>query len=331
VELRERLKALIPRLRGRRIMVVGDLVVDRYVIGEPARLSREAPVVIARYRDERFILGGAANAARNLLALGAEVLPIGVAGSGPRGSWLVREFEQLGVETRGIVRLDGYATVTKTRFLIGEANRTKQQVLRLDREPAGPPGEEATELLLHRIRESFDHVDAILLSDYSYGVVDDAVIAYVRERARGRTVTADSRYRIAAFRGVTLATPNESELEAATGRATRSTSELEAGGSRLLGELGCDGLLVTRGNQGMALFREGVPRLDIPATGSDEVTDVSGAGDTVIAVATAALAAGAGLAEAAHLANLAAGIVVMKIGAATCSPEEIQSVLEGLP
>ena len=327
-DLRDRLQAILPRFAGRRIAVAGDLVADRYVLAEPLRLSREAPVVVARHTGERFIPGGAANAAWNLLALGAEVLPFGIVGQDLNGEGLTGLFRDRGVDVSGIVGTPGYRTIAKTRFLVGEVNRSKQQLLRVDEEPEGPPLAAARDAVRERLRDRIRDVDAVILSDYGYGLVDGVLLSTVLEGAEGRVVTADSRYCIADFGGVTLATPNVHEVEEAVQRPIRTDSDLEAAGRELHRRLGASALLLTRGNKGMSLFRTDLPRLDIPAIGTEEVTDVSGAGDTVTAVTTLALAAGADLEEAAWLSNLAAGVVVMKVGAATCSPAELAETLE---
>lgn len=324
----DRVRELIPALAGRRVMVIGDVMADRYVLTEPARLSREAPVMVARYQDEELIPGGAANALNNLLALGAEVVPVALAGRDEHGASLVRHFDERGVDTDGIIQVDGHRTVTKTRFMVGDPNRTKQQVLRIDREPDGPPSAEAARAVLEAVRQRVGSTDAVLFSDYGYDTVSGPVVDAVRGTAGDRIATVDSRYRIRSFRGLTLATPNEHEVEAAVGYPLRTDEDLDRAGRSLLQEMEAPALLVTRGNRGMALFVAGAARTDIPATGTHEVTDVSGAGDTVIAVTTLALAAGARAVEAAALANLAAGVVVMKVGAATCSPEELTAAAE---
>jgi len=308
-------------------MVVGDLVADRYVLTEPARLSREAPVMIARYQSESLIPGGAANTLANLLALGARVTPVGVVGDDADGEALIAHFDQQGVDVGGIVRDRRNPTVTKTRVMVGDPNRMKQQVLRIDRDPEGPPSEQAHRALLAKVREFMASADAILLSDYGYDVVGSEVVDLVREQIGERVLTADSRYRINSFNGVDLATPNEGEVEEALGFRVRTMADLERAGNELRARIEAPGLLVTRGKHGMALFTDDDDRLDIPATGSDEVTDVSGAGDTVIAVATLARAAGATFADAARLANVAAGVVVMKLGAATCTPDELSHAI----
>jgi rfaE bifunctional protein kinase chain/domain len=321
-------RALLSRMKGLKVAVLGDLVADRYLVTEPARLSREAPVLVVRFVSERLILGGGANAAHNLRALGAEVVPLGVVGRDEAGDALLREFERVGVPTEGVVRSPTYRTIAKTRILAGDLHRSKQQLLRVDREPGAPPDAAARDELKRRAAALVPGVDAIIYSDYGYEAAADDVVAAARAAFKGRVEAADSRYRVGVFRGVTIATPNEDEAAAAVGYPLRDEEAVERAGRTLLERVGSAAMLVTRGNQGMSLFEPGRPRLDIPATGTGEVTDVSGAGDTVIAVLTLALAAGASFAEAAKYANAAAGVVVMKAGAATCSPEEFLAAAE---
>ena len=329
-DLARRLKALIPRFHGRRVMVVGDFVADRYLLAEPARLSREAPVIVTREVGEELILGGAANAVHNLVALGAEVIPIGAVGEDAAGEALIAGLAERGMDVSGVVVDAEYATVCKTRVMVGDSDRMKQQVLRIDREPPGPPREECRAALLAAVRRHLADVEAVLLSDYGYGVVDSGILETLIAAPRECVVTADSRYEVASLRGVSLATPNEGELEDALGVRIRDEADLDKAGWTLLDVIGASALLVTRGNRGMSLFARGEPRRDIPATGTSQVTDVSGAGDTVIAVATLALAAGASMIEAAHLANAAAGVVVMKLGAAACAVGELKEACAGL-
>lgn len=325
---KSRLKALLPKFESLRVAVIGDLVADCYVLTEPARLSREAPVMIARWQRDEMIPGGAANAANNLLALGASVRPIGLLGEDPEGRSLRSWFESNGVECGGIVVVPAYRTITKTRIMCGDPGRMKQQVLRIDREPDRPPMASSRTALKAAANEALSRVDAVMFSDYGYDLIDADLVASVLSHSRGRVVTADSRYAIASFRGVTLSTPNEGEAEEAAGLRIRTTEDLERAGRILLERTEAPALMITRGNRGLALFPKGEPRLDIPAMGSGQVVDVSGAGDTVIAVATLALAAGASFADAALLANIAAGVVVMKLGAATCSIPELLEAVE---
>jgi rfaE bifunctional protein kinase chain/domain len=320
----QELENLVAQLAGRRVMVIGDMIADLYVMTEPSRLSREAPVLVARYEGERFIPGGAANAVNNLLALGAEVLPVGVVGDDAPGDRLIRTFRELGTDTAGMLVDPNRFTTTKTRFMVGEPRRMKQQVLRVDRESEGPPSSEVRSELLSVVNRMVSHVDAVLLSDYGYGMLDSALCQVARKNRTG-LVTVDSRYALREFGGVTLATPNQGEVEELLGARIRSEEDLENAGRALRRELRLEALVITRGNEGMSVFVGDRPRVDIRATGTEEVTDVSGAGDTVIAVTTLALAASASIVDAARLANFAAGVVVMKVGAATCSPDELIS------
>jgi rfaE bifunctional protein kinase chain/domain len=316
---------LLERFKSLKIAVIGDMVADQYIVTEPLRLSREAPVLVVRHRESRLIPGGAANALNNLHALGASAVPIGILGDDAEGAALLAEFGARGLSVEGLVTVPGAKTVAKTRILSGDPHRSKQQLLRIDREPDRGPDAEAIRAVRDRVRTIVPGMDAVLFSDYGYEVVAREVIETGRRAFRGRVITADSRYRILDFRGVDVATPNESEADAASGIRIRDASSLEAAGRKLLEALGTKALLITRGNQGMSLFEPGRARVDIEAAGSDEVTDVSGAGDTVIAVVTLALAAGASYEQAARLSNAAAGVVVMKSGAATCSPRELDA------
>jgi D-glycero-beta-D-manno-heptose-7-phosphate kinase len=325
--MKDGLRALLPRFRGIEIAVIGDMVADQYVFTEPMRLSREAPVMVVRHQLTRMIPGGAANALNNLHALEARVHPIGILGEDAEGESLLVSLRSLGMPTDGLVSVRGARTISKTRILAGDPNRSKQQLLRIDHEPEQAPDASVIAAVRDRVRKVLPRVEAVLLSDYGYRLVTNDVIADAHAAFRGRVMTADSRYRILDFRGVTVATPNASEAEAASGVRIRDTESLEAAGRKLLEALGTKALLITRGNQGMALFEPGKPRVDIAAAGAEEVTDVSGAGDTVIAVVTLALAAGGSFEEAARLSNAAAGVVVMKAGAATCSPAELAAAV----
>lgn len=325
-EERRDLEDLVGRLAGRRVMVAGDMIADLYVMTEPSRLSREAPVLVARYQGERFIPGGAANAVNNLLALGAEVFPVGVVGDDAPGERLVQTFRDLGTDVRGILVDPSRATTTKTRFMVGEPRRMKQQVLRVDREADGSPDPEIKREIEDVVRELAPRMDGVILSDYGYGLLDPSLVP-LAGRCAGGLVTVDSRYALKDFAGVSLSTPNQGEVEDALGMRIRSSRDLDAAGQRLRRDLKSEALIITRGNLGMSVFAGDGERVDLPATGSEEVTDVSGAGDTVIAVSTLALAAGATVLNAARLANYAAGVVVMKVGAATCAPEELLAAL----
>jgi rfaE bifunctional protein kinase chain/domain len=321
------LAAWVPKLAGVRVLVLGDLILDRYVLSAPARLSREAPVMIARYEGETLIPGGAANAALNVAALGGRASVIGVVGDDADGEALLSALQSRGVAADFVVRAAGLRTVAKTRYMVGEPHRMKQQVLRIDNEPEAPPADPAVAKAAEILERRCAEFDAVLVSDYGYEFVRGPLLAALASTRGPKILTADSRYLIGSFRGVTLATPNEGEAEEAAGFRFRNDEDVDRAGTLLRERLAAPALLITRGNRGMALFQPGRPRCDIPAVGSGQVVDVSGAGDTVIAVATSALAAGADFVDAARLANFAAGVVVSKWGAATCSPKELSDAI----
>jgi D-glycero-beta-D-manno-heptose-7-phosphate kinase len=325
----DRLRRLLSAFAGKTIAVVGDVIIDEYVFGKPARISREAPVLILRFTEREVRLGGAANAAHNVRALGARVQPIGVVGRDAAGQELLGLFHAAGMPTDGIATETGRVTPMKTRIMAGGYQATRQQVVRLDREPTGEPQPMTEDGMLSRVSALAERADGILISDYGYGSVTPRVFERVRAIARrtNATVTVDSRYDLVKFAGVTAATPNEAELEHLTGTTVDDERSVEKAGRQLLERLDARILLVTRGSRGMALLERDGATTFIPIHGTDEIADVTGAGDTVIRVFTLALAAGASPLEAATLANVAGGIVVMKRGSATASVGELRQAL----
>jgi rfaE bifunctional protein kinase chain/domain len=301
--------------------VVGDIVADVYILGHPDRLSREAPVVIVRYEEEKLIPGCAANTMNNLLALGCTVKPVAVVGDDDHGRRLLAHFKER-VSGEGLIRCSGLRTVCKTRILVGEPNRTKQQVIRIDYEHQEEAPRGVEEQVLEAIDRIDARVDAWLVSDYDYFVITPRVASRLVELSRAKPLIVDSRYRSFLFKGATCFTPNEGEAMELSGLKTRDDAGIEAMGKKLFAELEARSLIITRGNHGMTVF-EGDEVTAIPTVGDDEVVDVSGAGDTVSATVAASLVAGAGTLEAARLASCAAGVVVMKTGAATCSAPEL--------
>lgn len=321
-----RLVDIVESFPRQKVVLYGDLVADEYVFGEISRVSREAPVLILRHRETQLVPGGGANAANNLADLGACVLPVGVVGDDDAGRRLVDYFRRKRVDTSGIVRLAGWTTTTKTRFLAGWTHSTRQQVLRVDREPSASVAAKVRAALAGKARDRARGAGAVLVSDYGCGAVDPAAV----RKLRGRLVTLDSRYSMLDYRGagITAATPNEPELESLYHtRIGNDTRRLEQLASRTLRRMKLQALLVTRGKDGMALFERSRKPQHISIYGGDQVADVTGAGDTVIAVFTLALAAGATYPEAAQLANYAGGIVVMKRGTATVSREELLAAI----
>jgi rfaE bifunctional protein kinase chain/domain len=324
-----RLRALIAEFTGKRIVVVGDLIADEYLYGKPARISREAPVLILRFTDREVRLGGAANAAHNVRALGATATPIGVLGADAAGEEVLRLFGEAGIPCEGVSRAAGRLTPVKTRIMAGGYESTRQQVVRLDREPEPSLPDDVEARLIAAVRAAGSGVDAFLVSDYGYGSVTARVFEAVLEtaRRRGAVVAVDSRYDLPRFRGATAATPNEPEVEALAGAELGDERALEKAGRAVLERLESSYLLITRGSRGMALLEREGPVTFMPIHGSDQIADVTGAGDTVISAFTVALAAGAGAVEAAWLANVAGGVVVMKRGTATVSPQELSESL----
>lgn len=329
--LRDHLAASAGRLSGASVIVLADLVLDEFVHGEIARVSREAPVLIVDYRRTDAMPGGGANAAANVRSLGGRPLPVGVVGDDAAGHQLIELLERMGIQTGSIERLPGYATPTKTRMLAGLRHSRPQQVIRVDRGALASVPPEAAERSAARALDALARGGAqgVLLSDYGYGAVTPESASPVVKEARrvGLPVACDSRRRLGAYRGVTAATPNLEEAEDLHGQGLGEGAELEAAGRRMLQRLEASAVLITRGSQGMTLLEDGVKPFAIPVFGSDQVADVTGAGDTVIAAFTLALASGATFRMAALLANCAAGLVVMKRGTATVTATELSEAI----
>jgi D-glycero-beta-D-manno-heptose-7-phosphate kinase len=330
----DRLKKIVEAFPKVTITVLGDLVADEFVFGEISRVSREAPVLILKHRERTVVPGGAANAVNNLADLGVNVLPVGVVGDDEPGRFLLKHFRHKRIPVSGVLKDKTYATITKTRILAGMTHTARQQVVRIDREPQGAPTVHLTRELYLATR-NYAHVsDALLLSDYGYGAATPAILHALREKGKlsSLPVILDSRYRLLQYSGVTAATPNEPEVEEALGvHIGQDWKKMVAAGEQLLDRMKLQSLLITRGRDGMVAFNHRHKPVDIPIFGSDQVVDVTGAGDTVIAAFTAALAAGATTEEAAQLANYAGGIVVMKRGTATVSQQELLHALEQSP
>ncbi len=322
------MKALIEKFRDAKIGVIGDLVADIYIYGTPTRVSREAPVLIIRHEEEHLVPGSAANAAANLIGLGATVRPIGIVGDDAPGGALKSYFAENGMDTGALISIPGRGTTTKTRILAGDVHTSKQQVVRVDREYATLP-RDAKEKILSAIDEINPSVDAWLVSDYGYGTADLEVIQKLTVIAEsGKFVLGDSRYRLGNFYSFSMVVPNEQEAGALAGRDFESTEALMKLGDALRTRHRWQALLVTLGNRGMMLFEEGREPELIPIAGSSDIVDVSGAGDTVAATALLAIVSGGTFGEAAHLANHAAGVVVMKRGTATLSAAELAEAVE---
>ncbi|MCC7105780.1 MAG: hypothetical protein IT307_11610 [Chloroflexi bacterium] len=319
--------ALVARLAGRQVAVVGDLLLDEYLVGRPTRISREAPVMILEFARQFYRPGGAANPATNIRALGSWATVIGVTGDDSLADCLLAELQAAGLESRCIVRREQSATPLKTRIL-AEDGASRQHIVRFDRS-APPPDAETRQHLVASLREAAQQADAVLLSDYRAGAIAEEVVVAARELAeRGMLVTVDSQGSLDAFAGLSLLKCNLAEAERCVGRSLPDEASVEAAGVEIMRRLQPRHLVITRGLQGLSAFEPDRPVVHLPATNRTEVFDVTGAGDTVIAVLTLALVAGCSLVEAARLANAAAGIVVRRLGVATVTPEELTTALE---
>jgi len=326
-----RLAEIVEQFRGKTIVLYGDFVADEFQYGDIARVSREAPVLILKHRKTKLVPGGGANAANNLVALGAKAIPVTAVGKDAAGKALVEFFQGLRVDTSGVVRAANWATPTKTRFLAGWAHTTAQQVLRVDREPNEALTEKVQGQITAKLSARIRSADALAISDYGFGTATPEGARSALRKAKRIPVTLDARHRLTRYAGtgVVSATPNEAEIEALHHTSIgRNMEELDRCGRATLAEMKMDSLLVTRGRDGMALFEKDGKRLThIAVHGSDQAVDVTGAGDAVLAAYTLALASGASALEAAHIANIAGGLVVMKRGTATVSQAELREAI----
>jgi len=331
---RTRLLSLIDVFASKRVLVVGDLIADEFIYGEVSRVSREAPVLILKYDATEIVPGGAGNAANNVAALGAQASLAGIVGTDLEGRRLLTAFSD-DVDVRQVVRASHYRTPVKTRILAGGVHSAKQQVVRIDREAGWPLSPDVSDAFAEKLAPALAECDAVLLSDYGSGLVTPVLALAIRRELEARTprravpIVVDSRYRLLDYKGLTACTPNESEVERALDLEIDDDGEmLEQAGRTLLRRTGMQAVLITRGSRGMALFRPKQATMHIAIFGSDEVADVTGAGDTVIASLTVALAAGASFEDGARLANYAGGLVVMKRGTATVSATELKDAIE---
>jgi rfaE bifunctional protein kinase chain/domain len=337
-----RLLEIVDRFSEPRVLVIGDFIADEFIYGRVARISREAPVLILEYDRTQVVPGGAGNAASNVAALGARTRAVGMVGDDEIGKRMIEGLHE-NIERNGVILRPGELTPTKTRILAGGVHSAKQQVVRIDRITRVKADAQARELFRREVLRAAPRYDAVLVSDYGAGLVSPSLIAELKKavakpasrgHAAGRRVPIllDSRYDLGRYRGLTAITPNEAEVEAALGISIHdSTAVLERAGRELLEKTKHQAVLITRGSHGMALFERDQPTRHLAIYGSDEISDVTGAGDTVIATMTLALAAGASPFQAMQLANYAGGIVVMKRGTATVSPHELrQAVREDL-
>jgi D-glycero-beta-D-manno-heptose-7-phosphate kinase len=329
---RARLARIIARFAGAPMALVGDLVADEFVQGQIVRVSREAPVLIVKERERRIVPGGGANAANNLVDLNVRLTLLGAAGEDESGEALLRHFRAKGVDVQHVLRPKGYRSPTKSRVLGAIGHGRAQQIVRLDREPAAPLDPRARRQLTSAAAGLMSQTAALLVSDYGYGATGAREVDWLHRAhptgSRRTPVTLDSRHHLRQYTGVTAATPNEQEIEQAFGMpVTDRVETLDRLAARILTRQRFQALLVTRGAEGMILYQAGSPPQALRVFGSTEAVDVTGAGDTVIAVFTAALGLGASFLDAARLANCAGGLVVMKSGTATVTAAELAQAI----
>jgi rfaE bifunctional protein kinase chain/domain len=325
-----RLLHLIDRFAHPTVVVFGDLLADEYVYGRVARVSREAPVLILEYDSTEVLPGGAGNAVNNVASLGGRATLVGLAGRDEAGRRLLAALPRR-VARDGIVRPSDYETPVKTRILAGGIHSAKQQVVRIDKRNEGITDAHRSAVERAAVRACL-RADAVLVSDYGSGLVTPAFVHRLARRVRTRRrvpVLIDSRYALTRYSRLTACTPNESEVEHALGVTIDDRPRvLERAGRTILERTRMEAVLITRGSRGMALFEPNKPTIHIPIFGSDQIADVTGAGDTVMATITLALGAGATFEEAARLANYAGGLVVMKRGTATVTADELRHAVE---
>lgn len=311
---------IMRRITKMKALVVGDFMLDEYVWGQVSRISPEAPVPVVKVRTKTSIPGGAANVVNNIRCLGAKVYACGIVGSDTNGRELVKRMKHPLVDTSGMIKDTSRVTTKKTRIMA-----QKHQMLRIDKEDSAPVNKKVFQKMKQVIAKTIRKVDFVIIEDYGKGVVTKDMVLFVKRAAQKakKFVAVDPKENhFELYRGITLITPNAYELEQATGIATDGSKGVEAAAKLLQKELKCQLVLVTQGEKGMSLFGKGQKPLTVPAM-AREVFDVSGAGDTVIAVFCLAVAAGADVKRASRLANLAAGIVVGKLGVAVATRQEI--------
>ena len=320
--LSERIRRNFPH---KKIVIIGDLVADQFLRGTIARVSREAPVFILRHDETETLAGGAGNAAVNVASLGAQAVLTGLVGADANGAALLEKLKESSVDCRFVIASDKVQTTTKVRVLAGQHYAARQQVIRIDYENATEIDAELKDQLTKNFLSAAEDADAIIVSDYDYGVAGEEIFAAAQEISKERKIPLliDSRFRLKKFAGATTATPNQDEVEQILGKDFTPHDC-----ARLCETLEFEALLVTRGNEGMLLLEKDKTPIHFEAVGSKEPIDVTGAGDTVIAAYALGLASGLSYSESAGLANHAGGIVVMKKGTAAVSLDELLASLD---
>ena len=317
------------RLAKPRVLVVGDLILDEYIEGEILRISREAPVPIVEEKRRHYLPGGAANTLANLPSLGAQASAVGVVGNDESGRQLIQLLQSRGIRCEGVNVAREVPTTTKTRISAQSRQSVMQQVLRLDRLPDNKLSTRTLQSIEALLEDEIVAADVVVLSDYGNGVVVPPIIELMRRlvQEHKKIWIVDSQEDLRLFRGATLLTPNKPEAEQNLGYRINTAEDLRRAGATLLSETGAQAILITRGDEGMSLFEADGAYHEVPALNRSDVFDVTGAGDTVVATLATALGSGCTLANAMSLANLAASIVVRRLGCSTTTPQEMRENL----
>jgi len=329
-EIRQELLQFIPRLAGHHVLVIGDLFLDEYVVGQATRLSREAPIPVLEFMRRFYVPGGAANPAHNVCALGGQATVIGLIGRDSEGAQLLAELRQVGIDPAGVVADESRPTTAKTRITAEGSLRFPQQVARIDRVDRHAMSSQVEADLIAQVRRWVPQVEAVLVSDYQTGVASPGLVqaALSSAQAHRKLCAVDAQGSFGKYAGFQLLKGNRREAEAAIGRELHAEEDYQQAGQELLERLGVEAVIITRGAEGLSLIDRQRGYHHLPAANRSEVFDVTGAGDTVIAVATLALVAGADLLLAARLANYAAGLVVRKLGNAVTTVAELAWAVE---
>ena len=311
------------------ILIIGDMVADVYLKGNISRVSREAPVLVLEHAGEKVVPGGAANVVHNIATLGGQAFAVGLIGNDKAGTGLRDILNDKNVETTGLIVEENRPTITKTRIIAGGSATVSQQIVRIDQEMKSPILNQTEESFINILKQVIDKIDAVVLSDYGSGMLSDKIRSFIIESCQEKNIKTivDSRYDILKFEGVSFVKQNEAEAAKAVGFELTNEDAVVTAGKILLEKLQAEGIIISRGEQGMSLIQDNGEIHHIPVVDKSEVFDVSGAGDTAVAAFILAIASGAKPVEATKIANFAAGIAVRKLGTATVSNEELNEVL----
>ena len=320
---------LTNKLKNINILIIGDMVADVYLKGNISRVSREAPVLVLEHAGEKIVPGGAANVVHNVATLGGQAFAVGLIGNDKAGSGLRDILNDKNVETTGLIVEENRPTITKTRIIAGGSATVSQQIVRIDQEMKSIMLSNTEKRVINILKQVIDKIDAVVLSDYGSGMISDKIRSFIIESCQEKNIKTivDSRYDILKFEGVSFVKQNEAEAAKAVGFELTSEDAVVTAGKILLEKLQAEGIIISRGEQGMSLIQDNGEIHHIPVVDKSEVFDVSGAGDTAVAAFILAIASGAKPVEATKIANFAAGIAVRKLGTATVSNEELKEVL----